>query len=171
MKGSRHVDAFWELDVYREAFDTAKVIYDLTKRFPAEERYSLVSQVRKSSRSVGAQIAEAWGKRRYRRHFVSKLTDADAEQLETQHWMRTALSCRLVTEGEASTVIEALSRIGRRLHSMIERADDFCGPDEPIIRDPSASYHRSPNTDCRSPITVHRSPITDDPYLEKEHNA
>lgn len=67
------------------------------KKFPKEEMYSLTDQVRRSSRSIGAQIAEAWGKRKYERHFVSKLTDADGEQLETQHWIETALDCSYVS--------------------------------------------------------------------------
>ena len=76
--------------VYQSALRVSERIFEVTKRFPREERYSLTDQIRRASRSIGAQIAEAWGKRRYERHFVSKISDADAESLETQHWLRVA---------------------------------------------------------------------------------
>ena len=69
--------------VYQSALRVSERIFEVTKRFPREERYSLTDQIRRASRSIGAQIAEAWGKRRYERHFVSKISDADAESLET----------------------------------------------------------------------------------------
>lgn len=80
-----YVSNFRELEVYKLSRELSKEIFELTKTFPKEEKFSLVGQVRRSSRSVGAQIAEAWGKRRYEKHFISKLTDADGEQLEIQH--------------------------------------------------------------------------------------
>ena len=80
----KHAKSFKDLEIYQLARELAREIYGLTKTFPKEEKYSLTDQVRRSSRSVGAQIAEAWAKRRYERHFVSKLTDADGKQLETQ---------------------------------------------------------------------------------------
>jgi len=82
-----HAESFRDLVVYKNARKLAKSIFELTKSFPKEEMYSLTDQVRRSSRSVGAQIAEAWAKRRYKKHFVSKLADADGEQQETQHWI------------------------------------------------------------------------------------
>jgi four helix bundle protein len=75
-----------ELRVYSLSRELSNEIFKFTKDFPREERYALTDQIRRSSRSIGAQIAEAWGKRRYELHFISKMTDADAEQLETQHW-------------------------------------------------------------------------------------
>jgi four helix bundle protein len=72
--------------------------FELSKSFPAEERFSLTDQGRRSSRSIGAQIAEAWAKRGYEKHFVSKLTDADGEQQETQHWVDAALDCGYLTQ-------------------------------------------------------------------------
>jgi four helix bundle protein len=81
---------FRQLEVYRVSRNLCDELYSITKQFPREEMYSLTDQMRRSSRSVGAQIAEAWGKRRYVRHFISKLTDADGEQLETQHWIEVA---------------------------------------------------------------------------------
>ena len=87
--------------------------------------YSLTDQARRSSRSVGAQIAEAWAKRRYERHFVSKLTDADGEQQETQHWIDTAAVCGYLTEEDVRTLNSELAEIGRMLNSMIEKAAAF----------------------------------------------
>src|ERR1035441_10797402 len=85
MSQLQHARSFKDLIVYHKARATAKRIFGVSKRFPKEEMYSLTDQGRRSSRSVGAQIAEAWAKRCYERHFVSKLTDADGEQQETQH--------------------------------------------------------------------------------------
>ena len=81
-----HARSFRDLAVYQKARKVSRAIYKISKGFPKEETYSLTDQIRRSSRSIGAQISEAWAKRRYERHFVSKLTDADAEQMETQHW-------------------------------------------------------------------------------------
>lgn len=88
-----YVKSFKDLEVYKLSRQLAKEIFEVSKKFPKEEMYSLTDQVRRSSRSIGAQIAEAWAKRRYEKHFVSKLTDADGEQQETQHWIETALDC------------------------------------------------------------------------------
>lgn len=77
----QHAQHFRDLVVHQRARQASKLAFELSRVFPREEAYSLTDQLRRSSRSVGAQIAEAWGKRRYDRHFVSKLTDADAEQL------------------------------------------------------------------------------------------
>lgn len=78
-----YVKDFRDLEVYKLARKLAKIIFEISQDFPPEERYSLTSQIRRSSRSVGAQIAEAWAKRRYKAHFISKLTDSDGEQRET----------------------------------------------------------------------------------------
>jgi four helix bundle protein len=86
---AQKISSFRDLNVYQKAFKLQKDIFELTKEFPAEERYSLTDQIRRSSRSIGANIAEAWQKRLYPAHFVSKLTDADGEQAETQHWLDT----------------------------------------------------------------------------------
>ena len=99
MSQLQHARSFKDLIVYHKARATAKRIFEISKRFPREEMYSLTDQARRSSRSVGAQIAEAWAKRRYEKHFVSKLTDADGEQQETRHWIETAADCE-VLDGE-----------------------------------------------------------------------
>ena len=118
--------SFRDLLVYRRAFQVAKGIFELSKAFPDEEKYALTSQIRRSSRSIGAQITEAWAKRKYERHFTSKLTDADAEQLETQHWTRVAFSCGYVEESAARSMIASLEEIGRLLQGMIDESESFC---------------------------------------------
>ncbi|MDD2390021.1 MAG: four helix bundle protein, partial [Desulfobacterales bacterium] len=90
------IGSFRNLIVYQKAFDLQQQIFILTKNFPKEEMYSLTDQVRRSSRSIGANISESWQKRCYVAHFVSKLTDADAEQAETEHWIETAFACEYI---------------------------------------------------------------------------
>jgi four helix bundle protein len=121
-----HVANFRELEVYRTSRSLADDIFNASRKFPREEVYSLTDQVRRSSRSVGAQIAEAWAKRRYVNHFISKLTDADGEQYETQHWIGIARDCRYLTDEQAADFLNRCSSIGKMLHSMISKADLFC---------------------------------------------
>ena len=113
------VQSFEELDVYKLAFDLQQVIFELSKGFPKEERYALTDQIRRSSRSVGSNIAEAWKKRRYPAHFVSKLTDADGENGETQHWLRTAASCNYLPDQTLADLLEHSNRIGAKLGRMM----------------------------------------------------
>ena len=121
-----HAESFRDLVVYKNARKLAKSIFELTKSFPKEEMYSLTDQVRRSLRSIGAQIAEAWAKRRYKKHFISKLTDADGEQQETQHWIETAEDCRYLSLEQTQKLNSSLSEIGRMINSMINKADIFC---------------------------------------------
>jgi four helix bundle protein len=127
MTPQRHANSFRDLTTYQRARAVTKTVFELSKRFPKEELYSLTDQLRRSSRSVGAQIAEAWGKRQYQRHFVSKLTDADAEQLEAQHWIDVAGDCGYLSSDECSVIRAGLEEVGRMLHAMIAKADQFCG--------------------------------------------
>ena len=87
---------YTDLLAYRTSFQLSKEVFETTKQFPKEEKYASTDQFRRAIRSLGASIAEAWGKRRYEKHFISKLTDADAERLETQHWLRTSYACEYV---------------------------------------------------------------------------
>ena len=121
-----HANSFRELEVYKLAYQLSREIYEASKSFPKEEMYSLTSQIRDSSRSVGAQISEAWAKRRYRKHFVSKLTDADGEQQETQHWIQTALDCGYLSPVQAENWFKGYTSVGRMLNSMMNKADRFC---------------------------------------------
>lgn len=122
----RYAKSFRDLDVYRKAKSIAREIFDVTKSFPKEEMYSLTDQMRRSSRSIGAQIAEAWAKRRYEKRFISKLTDADGEQQETQHWIETAEDCGYLKKVQATELNNGLSEIGSMLNSMINKAGLFC---------------------------------------------
>lgn len=121
-----YVKSFKDLDVYKLARELAMEIYQESKSFPKSEQFSLTDQVRRSSRSVGAQIAEAWGKRRYEKHFISKLTDADGEQLESQHWIETAFECEYINIDEKINLIRKCESIGKMLQKMIEKSSDFC---------------------------------------------
>ncbi len=123
MRGS--VTDFERLEAYREARVVAVRVFEVTKAFPPEECYALVNQFRRSVRSIGAQIAEAWGKRRYPRHFVSKLSDADAEQLEAPHWLVVAVDCGYIRSREARELRRRLDRIGRMLNVMMQKAEQF----------------------------------------------
>jgi len=88
------ISSFRELRVYRLAFELQQEAFALSKKFFPEEKFASTDQIRRSSRSIGANIAEAWQKSRCAAHFVSKLTDADGEQAETQHWIDTAAACK-----------------------------------------------------------------------------
>ena len=136
----KHARSFRDLVVYQKSRRVAKDVFELTKGFPKEERYSLTDQVRRSSRSVGAQIAEAWAKRRYEKHFVSKLTDADGEQQETQHWVESAHDCGYLTKQKTDKLVADLSEVGRMLGSMMRKSDSFCGQDSPMVREDPAEY-------------------------------
>ena len=141
MGAGHYARSFEELIVYAKASGVANRIFEISKSFPKEETYSLTDQIRRASRSMGAQIAEAWGKRRYLRHFVSKLTDADAEQLETRHWVRVAASRGYLTAEQERYFVDDLAEIGRLLHAMIGKANAFCGPLKPGVREDAAQYH------------------------------
>jgi four helix bundle protein len=136
-----YLKSFRDLEVYKLSRDLSKEIYELSKKFPKEEMYSLTDQIRRSSRSVGAQIAEAWGKRKYEKHFVSKLTDADAEQLETQHWIETATDCLYLTTELSVKLLAGYSSIGRMLNSMIKKSESFCANEDDL------EYYRLPKTE------------------------
>ena len=134
-----YVKHFRDLEVYKRQRELSRKVFLLTKGFPVEERYSLIDQIRRSSRSIGAQIAEAWGKRRYSRHFVSKLTDADAEQLETQHWSMEAFDANYLDQEQFDSVIGLCEEIGRMVNSMIRKSESFSG-DEGILREDASTY-------------------------------
>lgn len=129
-----------DLRVYQRARSVSLAVFQISKRFPKEELYSLTDQIRRSARSVGAQVAEAWGKRRYGRHFVSKLTDADAEQMETQHWVGEALDCGYLVPADAEQLTGGLEEIGRMLNSMIEKADSFCRSPDGVLHESTIDY-------------------------------
>ncbi|HFQ94264.1 MAG TPA: four helix bundle protein [Anaerolineae bacterium] len=134
-----YAKSFRDLFVYQEARALSREIFALSKQFPKEEMYALTDQIRRSSRSIGAQIAEAWAKRRYEKYFVSKLTDADGEQQETQHWLETAVDCGYLTPQQAQTLLAKCQRIGRLLGGMIAKSDKFCSQAN-ILRESAPEY-------------------------------
>jgi four helix bundle protein len=135
-----YAKSFKELRVYQKAREVSRAVFKLSKAFPREETYSLTDQMRRAARSIGAQIAEAWGKRRYEKHFVSKLTDADAEQMETQHWVGEALDCGYIAPADATNLNSSLEEVGRMLNSMMEKADSFCGSPDGMLREDTTEY-------------------------------
>lgn len=143
----RRARCFRDLIVYRKAREVSRLIFEVSKSFPKEETYSLIDQVRRSSRSIGAQIAEAWGKRRYEKHFISKPTDADAEQLETQHWLETAVDSDYLDAQQTEKLCDALREIGKMLNSMIVKAGSFCRSDAHLLREKSTGYFTETDSD------------------------
>lgn len=122
MANIRH---FNELDVYQLAMDSAMRIFEASKVFPAEERYSLTDQIRRSSRSVCANTAEAWRKRRYPRAFVSKLSDADAEAAETQVWLEFANKYSYLDPSITDELMSVYNRILSKLVVMMTHPEDW----------------------------------------------
>lgn len=131
--------SFKELAVYQKARMLSREVFKITKRFPREEAYSLTDQWRRAARSIGGPNAEAWAKRRYPRHFLSKLTDADGEQMETQHWIIVAFDDAYISREEAHRLGSLALEIGRMLGDMMQKPEDFCG-DEFVLKETPISY-------------------------------
>jgi len=121
-----------DLRVYRSAFQWADKIFYTSQQWPAEERYALTGQIRRSSRAVCANLSEAWRKRRYRAHFISKLSDADAEAAETRTWLRFARSCGYIDGETFSEFDQSYNRICGGLVCMMNEPEKWCGPSNPI---------------------------------------
>lgn len=117
--GDNVITNFKDLIVYKKAFEQALKIFNLTKAFPKDEQYSLTDQIRRSSRSICTNIGEAWRKRRYSAHFVSKLTDSDAEASETMIWLDFALQCGYISSTVHSESASEYEQIGKMLGAMI----------------------------------------------------
>jgi four helix bundle protein len=122
MSNIRH---FEDLEVYQLAFDTAMKIFEASKNFPGDERFSLTNQIRRSSRSVCTNIAEAWRKRRYPNAFVSKLSDADAEAAETQVWLAFAVKCGYLDRELAGELKEVYNRVMGKLVRMLTKPEQW----------------------------------------------
>lgn len=115
-----------DLKVYKVAFKTAMDIYHISKEFPPEERYSLTDQIRKSSRSVCANLAESWRKRKYKKVFINKLSDAMQEAAETQTWLEFALECDYIGKKVFEVLDEKCEHIFAMLVNMERKAEMFC---------------------------------------------
>jgi four helix bundle protein len=120
------INSWRNLEVYQAAFSLQQQIFILSKTWPKEEKYSLTDQIRRASRSIGANIAEAWAKRRYPAHFLSKLTDSDGELQETLHWLESAKACEYLTSTQADELDQLGSQVGRQLGGMINKHETFC---------------------------------------------
>jgi len=114
-----------ELTVYRKGYDLAMEVFEVSKRFPSDERFSLTSQIRRSSRSVCLNLREAWAKRRYEAHFVSKLTDCDAENGETDTSLDFALTCKYIDQPTHDRLCALCDEIGKMLGSMMRNPAPF----------------------------------------------
>lgn len=129
-----------ELIVYRKAFDSATQIFEISRDFPREEIYSLTDQMRRASRSVCANIAEAWRKRRYEKAFISKLSDAEGEAAETQVWLEFAVQCNYMPREIARTLYATYEEILRLLSAMSNNPAQWLPRDTQKISEDSEAY-------------------------------
>lgn len=114
-----------ETKVYRLAFDLSMKIFNVSKKFPKEETYSLTDQIRRSGRSVCACLAEAHRKRLYEAYFISKISDADMENAETQTWLEFALACKYITPELYNELLNLSEEVGKLLHHMINNPEKY----------------------------------------------
>ncbi len=122
---NKRVNSAKELEVYKLAYELAMAIFELTKRFPAEETFALTPQIRRSSRSVCLNLREAWAKRRYEAHFVSKLTDCDGENSETDSSLDFAKDSEYISADEHQMLTAKCAEIGRMLGRMLKKSQSF----------------------------------------------
>jgi four helix bundle protein len=122
----KQIKHFRDLDVYKRAFSAAMRIYEITKNFPADERFSLVDQIRRASRSVCSNLAEAWRKRKYSAVFKNKITDSMQEASETQCWLEFSFACKYLDENIFKELDNEYEEIILMLNAMEKNADKFC---------------------------------------------
>ena len=120
-----HISSPKELEVYKRSWALSMMIFELSKRFPAEEKFAMISQIRRSSRSVCMNLREAWAKRRYEAHFIMKLTDCDGENSETETSLDYALACSYITKDQHTEMTSFSHEIGRMLNAMIAHPEKF----------------------------------------------
>ncbi|MGB0993298.1 MAG: four helix bundle protein [Akkermansiaceae bacterium] len=124
---SHYVSSFRGLFVYQKSIELARLCYQITLKFPPEEKYSLTDQIRRSSRAIGANIGEAWGKREYSAHFISKLSDSLAESHETQVWLDHARDCGYLSNEQHEEADNLANHVGALLRQTSLKANNFCG--------------------------------------------
>jgi len=122
---NKRINSAKELDVYKLAYELAMTIFEMSKRFPPEERFALTTQIRRSSRSVCLNLREAWAKRRYEAHFISKLTDCDGENSETDSSLDFAKDCRYISPCDHDLLVAKCTKIGRMLGQMMKKSQSF----------------------------------------------
>lgn len=115
-----------DLKVFQKSVEFAMIIFELTKSFPKEELYSLTDQIRRSSRSISANISEAWGKRKYEKSFVAKLTDSEGEARETQTWLLYAWKCKYINEEQFISLNKQYNQIIGMLVNMMSQSGKWC---------------------------------------------
>jgi len=126
MSNIKEYRGYRDLKVFQTAYQLSLEIFELTKNFPKEEKYSLVDQIRRSSRSVCANIAEAWYKRKYPKLFISKLTDSAGEAGETEVWIDFSFDHRYINEEQRNKLLDKNNEVGKMLNSMIRQPEKFC---------------------------------------------
>ena len=142
--------SFRDLRVYQAAHEAAREVFNLSKVFPRDERFSLTDQMRRSSRAVKAMIAEAWARRRYKAAFINKIDEALGEAYETQSWLDDALGSAYLAQEAFDALDQRYDAIGGMLSRMIDRADDFCK------HAPATDYRTlTPRVEEESPFTDH----------------
>jgi four helix bundle protein len=114
-----------DLIIFKKAYQLSMDIFEMTKSFPSEEKYSLTDQIRRSSRSVCVNFGEAYRRRKYPAHFVSKLTDSDAENTETEIWLKFAFDCKYISEQMYKELCEKCAEVGRLLGHMILNPEKY----------------------------------------------
>ena len=117
--------SYKDLEVFKKAYALAMDIFEVSKTFPSEEKYSLTDQVRRSSRSVCANFGEAYRRRKYPAHFVNKLADCDAENTETEIWIKFSFDCKYISEAVFSDLESKSSEVGRMLGFMISHPEKY----------------------------------------------
>jgi four helix bundle protein len=126
LRGKAVYRGYRDLRVYQLSYQLSLEIHEFTKTFPKEEKYSLVDQIRRSSRSVPTNLAEAWKKRRYKKAFISKLIDCSGEAGETQVWLDFSLDFGYLDEKKHDEMIDRYDEVEKMLQGMIDKADKFC---------------------------------------------
>jgi len=116
---------FYDLIVYQKAFDLAMKIFDASKLFPSDEKYGLANQIRRSSRSVCANIAEAYKRRKYKNYFISKLNDVECENAETQVWLDFAFNCTYISPTKYQELTDENNEIGKLIWFMLNNSEKF----------------------------------------------
>ncbi|MBK9391041.1 MAG: four helix bundle protein [Bacteroidetes bacterium] len=120
------VGSFKDLIVYQKAYKLAMEIFEISKRFPKEETYSLTDQIRRSSRSVTSCISEAWAKRRYEKAFTSKLSDSLGEEYETENWLDYSTDCKYIEKETQTRLLKEYEEVRKMLISMINNPEKWC---------------------------------------------
>src|SRR4030065_1359333 len=128
---TKRINSVRELEVYQLAFNTAMEIFEISKTFPVEEKYSLTDQIRRSSRSICTNLSEAWRKRRYKAVFINKISDAAQEAAETQTWLEFALKCNYIDKEIFQRLDEKYEHVFAMLITMERKADAFCKETRP----------------------------------------